>query len=146
MSFLSGEMETDEQDDESSQDQELPSENDNSQSEDSVGGDNELENGMVGPQNSIKSNQTAGHNRKRLFTFQFNNMGKTDHSVIKEDTRQIRFDEGHLRLSGTHLGGAGHKQRHVLQMKIQTKYFATHKLNCVFLYFLSNTGDPISKE
>ena len=38
-------METDEQDEESSQDQELPSENDNSQSEDSVGGDNELENG-----------------------------------------------------------------------------------------------------
>uniref|UniRef100_A0A8C4GQQ6 Ubiquitin carboxyl-terminal hydrolase n=1 Tax=Dicentrarchus labrax TaxID=13489 RepID=A0A8C4GQQ6_DICLA len=96
----SGEMETDEQDDESSQDQELPSENDNSQSEDSVGGDNELENGVVGPQNSTKSQQTAGHNRKRLFTFQFNNMGKTDFSLIKEDTRQIRFDEGHLRLSG----------------------------------------------
>uniref|UniRef100_A0A671TT05 Ubiquitin carboxyl-terminal hydrolase n=1 Tax=Sparus aurata TaxID=8175 RepID=A0A671TT05_SPAAU len=56
----SGEMETDEQDDESSQDQELPSENDNSQSEDSVGGDNELENGVVGPQNSTKGQQTAG--------------------------------------------------------------------------------------
>lgn len=93
-------METDEQDDESSQDQELPSENDNSQSEDSVGGDNELENGVVGPQNSTKGQQTSGHNRKRLFTFQFNNMGKTDFSLIKEDTRQIRFDEGHLRLSG----------------------------------------------
>lgn len=93
-------METDEQDDESSQDQELPSENDNSQSEDSVGGDNELENGMGCPQNSTKAPQTAVHNRKRLFTFQFNNMGKTDHSIIKEDTRQIRFDEGHLRLSG----------------------------------------------
>uniref|UniRef100_A0AAQ5WXZ0 Ubiquitin carboxyl-terminal hydrolase n=1 Tax=Amphiprion ocellaris TaxID=80972 RepID=A0AAQ5WXZ0_AMPOC len=93
-------METDEQDDESSQDQELPSENDNSQSEDSVGGDNELENGVVGPQNSTKGQQTAGNNRKRLFTFQFNNMGKTDFSLIKEDTRQIRFDEGHLRLSG----------------------------------------------
>uniref|UniRef100_A0A3Q3L255 Ubiquitin carboxyl-terminal hydrolase n=1 Tax=Mastacembelus armatus TaxID=205130 RepID=A0A3Q3L255_9TELE len=93
------EMETDEQDDESSQDQELPSENDNSQSEDSVGGDNELENGVVGPQNSTKGHQTAGHTRKRLFTFQFNNMGKTDFSLIKEDTRQIRFDEGHLRLS-----------------------------------------------
>ncbi|XP_034719002.1 ubiquitin carboxyl-terminal hydrolase 15-like isoform X2 [Etheostoma cragini] len=91
------EMETDEQDDESSQDQELPSENDNSQSEDSV--DNELENGVVGPQNSTKGQQTAGHNRKRLFTFQFNNMGKTDFTLIKEDTRQIRFDEGHLRLS-----------------------------------------------
>ncbi|XP_068442326.1 ubiquitin carboxyl-terminal hydrolase 15-like isoform X3 [Clinocottus analis] len=91
------EMETDEQDDESSQDQELPSENDNSQSEDSV--DNELENGVVGPQNSTKGQQTAGLNRKRLFTFQFNNMGKTDFSLIKEDTRQIRFDEGHLRLS-----------------------------------------------
>uniref|UniRef100_A0A667ZNF5 Ubiquitin carboxyl-terminal hydrolase n=1 Tax=Myripristis murdjan TaxID=586833 RepID=A0A667ZNF5_9TELE len=91
--------ETDEQDDESSQDQELPSENDNSQSEDSVGGDNELENGLVGPENSTKGQQTAGHNKKRLFTFQFNNMGKTDFSLIKEDTRQIRFDEGHLRLS-----------------------------------------------
>uniref|UniRef100_A0A7N6A0N7 Ubiquitin carboxyl-terminal hydrolase n=1 Tax=Anabas testudineus TaxID=64144 RepID=A0A7N6A0N7_ANATE len=94
----SGEMETDEQDDESSQDQELPSENDNSQSEDSVGGDNELENGVVTPQNSTKGQQTTGHNRKRLFTFQFNNMGKTDFSLIKDDTRQIRFDEGHLRL------------------------------------------------
>uniref|UniRef100_A0A3Q1HYF7 Ubiquitin carboxyl-terminal hydrolase n=1 Tax=Anabas testudineus TaxID=64144 RepID=A0A3Q1HYF7_ANATE len=93
------EMETDEQDDESSQDQELPSENDNSQSEDSVGGDNELENGVVTPQNSTKGQQTTGHNRKRLFTFQFNNMGKTDFSLIKDDTRQIRFDEGHLRLS-----------------------------------------------
>lgn len=94
-----GEMETDEQDEESSQDQDLPSENDNSQSEDSVGGDNELENGVVGHQNSVKGPQTAGQ-RKRLFTFQFNNMGKTDLSLIKEDTRQIRFDEGHLRLSG----------------------------------------------
>lgn len=93
-------METDEQDEESSQDQELPSENDNSQSEDSV--DNELENGVVGPQNSTK--QTAGRSRKRLFTFQFNNMGKTDFSLIKEDTRQIRFDEGHLRLSGRSRG------------------------------------------
>ncbi|KAK2858834.1 hypothetical protein Q5P01_003454 [Channa striata] len=93
------EMETDELDDESSQDQELPSENDNSQSEDSVGGDNELENGLVAPQNSTKGQQTSGHNRKRLFTFQFNNMGKTDFSLIKEDTRQIRFDDGHLRLS-----------------------------------------------
>ncbi|XP_068162474.1 ubiquitin carboxyl-terminal hydrolase 15-like isoform X2 [Antennarius striatus] len=93
------EMETDEQDDESSQDQELPSENDNSQSEDSVGGDNELENGVGGPHNSTKIQQTAGLNRKRLFTFQFNNMGKTDFSLIKEDSRQIRFDEGHLRLS-----------------------------------------------
>ncbi|XP_076860910.1 ubiquitin carboxyl-terminal hydrolase 15 isoform X3 [Brachyhypopomus gauderio] len=92
-----GEMETDEQDDESSQDQELPSENDNSQSEDSVGGDNDLENG-VGPENSTKGQQLTGH-KKRLFTFQFNNMGKTDLSFIKEEPRQIRFDEGHLRLS-----------------------------------------------
>ncbi|XP_066523430.1 ubiquitin carboxyl-terminal hydrolase 15-like isoform X2 [Hoplias malabaricus] len=91
------EMETDEQDDESSQDQELPSENDNSQSEDSVGGDNDLENG-VGPENSTKGQQLTGH-KKRLFTFQFNNMGKTDLSFIKEEPRQIRFDEGHLRLS-----------------------------------------------
>nr|XP_061815786.1 ubiquitin carboxyl-terminal hydrolase 15-like isoform X2 [Nerophis lumbriciformis] len=94
------EMETDEQDEESSQDQELPSENDNSQSEDSVGGDNELENGIVAPQNSTKGQpSTTEHNRKRLFTFQLNNMGKTDFSLIKDDTRQIRFDEGHLRLS-----------------------------------------------
>lgn len=113
MPVLSGEMETDEQDEESSQDQDLPSENDNSQSEDSVGGDNELENGVVGPQNSTKGQQTAGHNRKRLFTFQFNNMGKTDLSLIKEDTRQIRFDEGHLRLSGTDLGEEGRKCRHI---------------------------------
>ncbi|XP_054911736.1 ubiquitin carboxyl-terminal hydrolase 15-like isoform X3 [Poeciliopsis prolifica] len=93
------EMETDEQDDESSQDQELPSENENSQSEDSVGGDNELENGVVAPQLSTKGQQTASLNRKRLFTFQFNNMGKTDFSLIKEDTKLIRFDDGHLRLS-----------------------------------------------
>uniref|UniRef100_A0AAR2L7P0 Ubiquitin carboxyl-terminal hydrolase 15 n=1 Tax=Pygocentrus nattereri TaxID=42514 RepID=A0AAR2L7P0_PYGNA len=73
---ISGEMETDEQDDESSQDQELPSENDNSQSEDSVGGDNDLENG-VGPETLTKGQQLTGH-KKRLFTFQFNNMGKTD--------------------------------------------------------------------
>uniref|UniRef100_A0A8C7RXE5 Ubiquitin carboxyl-terminal hydrolase n=1 Tax=Oncorhynchus mykiss TaxID=8022 RepID=A0A8C7RXE5_ONCMY len=102
------EMETDEQDgdDESSQDQELPSENDNSQSEDSVGGgDNELENG-VGP--GGENSGTKGHQnqtsmtmgeKKRLFTFQFNNMGKTDFSLIKEEPRHIRFDEGHLRLS-----------------------------------------------
>ena len=41
--LILGEMETDEPDDESSQDQELPSENENSQSEDSVGGDNDSE-------------------------------------------------------------------------------------------------------
>ncbi|XP_053717769.1 ubiquitin carboxyl-terminal hydrolase 15-like isoform X2 [Synchiropus splendidus] len=95
------EMETDEQDDESSQDQELPSENENSQSEDSVGGDNELENGVVPPptHNTTKGQQSSGRGRKRLFTFQFNNMGKTDFTIIKEDTRQIRFDEGHLQLS-----------------------------------------------
>lgn len=93
-------METDEQDDESSQDQELPSENENSQSEDSVGGDNELENGVLAPPSATKGQQTAGLNRKRLFTFQFNNMGKTDFSLIKDDTELIRFDEAHLRLSG----------------------------------------------
>ncbi|XP_036375809.1 ubiquitin carboxyl-terminal hydrolase 15-like isoform X2 [Megalops cyprinoides] len=91
------EMETDEQDDESSQDQELPSENDNSQSEESVGGDNDLENG-IGPDQTTKGQPLAGHKR-RLFTFQFNNMGKTDFSFIKEEPRHIRFDEGHLRLS-----------------------------------------------
>ncbi|XP_029616590.1 ubiquitin carboxyl-terminal hydrolase 15 isoform X1 [Salmo trutta] len=102
------EMETDEQDgdDESSQDQELPSENDNSQSEDSVGGgDNELENGVgLGGENSgTKGHQnqisTTMEDKKRLFTFQFNNMGKMDFSLIKEEPRQIRFNEGHLRLS-----------------------------------------------
>uniref|UniRef100_A0A4W5KBL9 Ubiquitin carboxyl-terminal hydrolase n=1 Tax=Hucho hucho TaxID=62062 RepID=A0A4W5KBL9_9TELE len=102
------EMETDEQDgdDESSQDQELPSENDNSQSEDSVGGgDNDLENGVgSGGENSgTKGHQnqtsTTMEDKKRLFTFQFNNMGKTDFRLIKEEPRQIRFNEGHLRLS-----------------------------------------------
>ncbi|MBN3299308.1 UBP15 hydrolase, partial [Amia calva] len=94
---ITGEMETDEQDEESSQDQELPSENDNSQSEESVGGDNDLENG-IGPEQTCKGHQCVGH-KKRLFTFQFNNMGKTDFSYIKEEPRQIRFDDGHLRLS-----------------------------------------------
>uniref|UniRef100_A0A8C5NFU9 Ubiquitin carboxyl-terminal hydrolase n=1 Tax=Gouania willdenowi TaxID=441366 RepID=A0A8C5NFU9_GOUWI len=118
-------METDEQDDESSQDQELPSENENSQSEDSVGGDNELENGVDAPQSSTKSQQIAGYNRKRLFTFQFNNMGKTDFSLIKDDTRQIRFDEGHLRLSGR-------KTNH-MEYKPQKKAF--FKLNdCIELF------------
>uniref|UniRef100_A0A8C1XFN0 Ubiquitin carboxyl-terminal hydrolase 15 n=1 Tax=Cyprinus carpio TaxID=7962 RepID=A0A8C1XFN0_CYPCA len=86
------EMETDEPDDESSQDQELPSENDNSPSEDSVGlGDNELENGVdpgKGP--------TLTAQKKRLFTFQFNNMGKSDANFLKGE---IRFDEDHMRLS-----------------------------------------------
>uniref|UniRef100_A0A8C5HXD9 Ubiquitin carboxyl-terminal hydrolase n=1 Tax=Gouania willdenowi TaxID=441366 RepID=A0A8C5HXD9_GOUWI len=119
-------METDEQDDESSQDQELPSENENSQSEDSVGGDNELENGVDAPQSSTKSQQIAGYNRKRLFTFQFNNMGKTDFSLIKDDTRQIRFDEGHLRLSGR-------KTNQYMEYKPQKKAF--FKLNdCIELF------------
>ncbi|XP_065146163.1 ubiquitin carboxyl-terminal hydrolase 15-like isoform X1 [Paramisgurnus dabryanus] len=91
------EMETDEPDDESSQDQELPSENENSQSEDSVGCDNDLENGVV-PEHSSKGQQFTS-NRKRLFTFQFNNMGKTDLNFIKGESRQIRFDEDHVRLS-----------------------------------------------
>uniref|UniRef100_A0A8C5HXC8 Ubiquitin carboxyl-terminal hydrolase n=1 Tax=Gouania willdenowi TaxID=441366 RepID=A0A8C5HXC8_GOUWI len=109
----------------SSQDQELPSENENSQSEDSVGGDNELENGVDAPQSSTKSQQIAGYNRKRLFTFQFNNMGKTDFSLIKDDTRQIRFDEGHLRLSGR-------KTNH-MEYKPQKKAF--FKLNdCIELF------------
>lgn len=126
----SGEMETDEQDDESSQDQELPSENDNSQSEDSVGGDNELENGVVAPQNSTKGQQTAGHNRKRLFTFQFNNMGKTDFLLIKEDTRQIRFDEGHLRLSGRK------SSLSIIKFKIKAKNHQIHNTGSkMFTYF-----------
>ncbi|KAI7792214.1 putative ubiquitin carboxyl-terminal hydrolase 15-like, partial [Triplophysa rosa] len=91
------EMETDEPDDESSQDQELPSENENSQSEDSVGCDNDLENGAV-LENPSKGQQMASH-RKRLFTFQFNNMGKTDLNFIKGESRQIRFHEDHMRLS-----------------------------------------------
>uniref|UniRef100_A0A673HWB9 ubiquitinyl hydrolase 1 n=1 Tax=Sinocyclocheilus rhinocerous TaxID=307959 RepID=A0A673HWB9_9TELE len=86
------EMETDEPDDESSQDQELPSENDNSPSEDSVGlGDNELENGVDPGRAPALTAQ-----KKRLFTFQFNNMGKSDASFIKGE---IRFDEDHMRLS-----------------------------------------------
>ncbi|XP_051976317.1 ubiquitin carboxyl-terminal hydrolase 15-like isoform X1 [Xyrauchen texanus] len=91
------EMETDEPDEESSQDQELPSENDNSQSEDSVGGDNDLENGVI-PENSSKGQQITRH-KKRLFTFQLNNMGKAAFNFIKGDLQQIRFDEDHLRLS-----------------------------------------------
>ncbi|RXN00213.1 Ubiquitin carboxyl-terminal hydrolase 15 [Acipenser ruthenus] len=91
------EMETDEQDDESSQDQELPSENDNSQSEGSVGGDNDLENGIGADQKSKGQQQFVGH-KKRLFTFQFNNLGNTDFNYIKEETRQIRFDDRQHRL------------------------------------------------
>ncbi|XP_056604877.1 ubiquitin carboxyl-terminal hydrolase 15-like isoform X2 [Triplophysa dalaica] len=87
------EMETDE----SSQDQELPSENENSQSEDSVGCDNDLENRAV-PENPSKGQQLTSH-RKRLFTFQFSNMGKTDLNFIKGESRQIRFPEDHMRLS-----------------------------------------------
>uniref|UniRef100_A0A671RFB3 ubiquitinyl hydrolase 1 n=1 Tax=Sinocyclocheilus anshuiensis TaxID=1608454 RepID=A0A671RFB3_9TELE len=91
-SCLRCEMETDEPDDESSQDQELPSENDNSPSEDSVGlGDNELENGVDPGRAPALTAQ-----KKRLFTFQFNNMGKSDASFIKGE---IRFDEDHI-LSG----------------------------------------------
>ncbi|XP_046879026.1 ubiquitin carboxyl-terminal hydrolase 15-like isoform X2 [Hypomesus transpacificus] len=88
------EMETDEQDEESSQDQDLPSENDNSQSEDSVGGDNDLENGICPERKGQHTVQ-----KKRLFTFQFNNMGKTQLSSLQDEPRQICFDEGHLRLS-----------------------------------------------
>ncbi|KAH0520379.1 Ubiquitin carboxyl-terminal hydrolase 15 [Microtus ochrogaster] len=89
------EMETDEPDDESSQDQELPSENDNSQSEDSVGGDNDSENGLC-TEETCKG-QLTGH-KKRLFTFQFINLGNTDINYIKDDTRHIRFDDRQLRL------------------------------------------------
>uniref|UniRef100_A0A8C7ZLX3 Ubiquitin carboxyl-terminal hydrolase n=1 Tax=Oryzias sinensis TaxID=183150 RepID=A0A8C7ZLX3_9TELE len=127
------EMETDEQDDESSQDQELPSENDNSQSEDSVGGDNELENGVVGPQISSKGQQAVGHNRKRLFTFQFNNMGKTDFSLIKEDSRQIRFDEGHLRLSGRQEAAFDFDKHESMEYKPQKKAFFKLK-DCIDLF------------
>nr|XP_006000772.1 PREDICTED: ubiquitin carboxyl-terminal hydrolase 15 isoform X3 [Latimeria chalumnae] len=90
------EMETDEQDDESIHDQELFSENENSQSEDSVGGDNSSENGICSD-NTCKGQNFLGY-KKRLFTFQFNNLGNTDFSYIKDDTRQIRFDDRHLRL------------------------------------------------
>ncbi|XP_035283172.1 ubiquitin carboxyl-terminal hydrolase 15-like isoform X2 [Anguilla anguilla] len=89
------EMETDDQDEESSQDQELPSENDNSQSEGSVGGDNDLANG-VGPEQTSESQSVAKH-RERLFTFHFNNMGRTD--SIQDEPEIIQFDEAHLRLS-----------------------------------------------
>lgn len=89
-------METDEQDDESSQDQELPSENENSQSEDSVGGDNDSENGLC-TEDTCKGQPLTGH-KKRLFTFQFNNLGNTDINYIKDDTRHIRFDDRQPRL------------------------------------------------
>lgn len=97
MSSITGEMETDEQDDESSQDQELPSENENSQSEDSVGGDNDSENGLC-TEDSCKD-QLIGH-KKRLFTFQFNSLGNMDINYVKDDTRHIRFDDRQLRLDG----------------------------------------------
>ncbi|KAM4675534.1 ubiquitin carboxyl-terminal hydrolase 15 isoform 2-T2 [Discoglossus pictus] len=90
------EMETDEPDDESSQDQELPSENENSQSEDSVGGDNDSENGLC-TEETCKGQSLTGQ-KKRLFTFQFTNLGNTDISYIKDDTRYIRFDDRQLRL------------------------------------------------
>uniref|UniRef100_A0A8C7ZJ35 Ubiquitin carboxyl-terminal hydrolase n=1 Tax=Oryzias sinensis TaxID=183150 RepID=A0A8C7ZJ35_9TELE len=115
------------------QDQELPSENDNSQSEDSVGGDNELENGVVGPQISSKGQQAVGHNRKRLFTFQFNNMGKTDFSLIKEDSRQIRFDEGHLRLSGRQEAAFDFDKHESMEYKPQKKAFFKLK-DCIDLF------------
>ncbi|CAJ0938811.1 unnamed protein product [Ranitomeya imitator] len=89
------EMETDEPDDESSQDQELPSENENSQSEDSVGGDNDSENGLC--EDTCKGQSATGQ-KKRLFTFQFTNLGNADISYIKDDTRYIRFDDRQLRL------------------------------------------------
>lgn len=92
-----GEMETDEPDDESSQDQELPSENENSQSEDSVGGDNDSENGLC--EETCKGQSVTGQ-KKRLFTFQFTNLGNADISYIKDDTRYIRFDDRQLRLDG----------------------------------------------
>ncbi|CAI9541910.1 unnamed protein product [Staurois parvus] len=90
------EMETDEPDDESSQDQELPSENENSQSEDSVGGDNDSENGLC-TEETCKGQSLTGQ-KKRLFTFQFTNLGNADISYIKDDTRYIRFDDRQLRL------------------------------------------------
>ncbi|MEE6480703.1 hypothetical protein FKM82_012651 [Ascaphus truei] len=90
------EMETDEPDDESSQDQELPSENENSQSEDSVGGDNDSENGLC-TEETCKGQSLAGQ-KKRMFTFQFTNLGNTDISYIKDDTRYIRFDDRQFRL------------------------------------------------
>ncbi|XP_043093152.1 ubiquitin carboxyl-terminal hydrolase 15-like isoform X2 [Puntigrus tetrazona] len=81
-SATNGEMETDEPDEESSQDQDLPSENERSPSEDSVRSEHELENGLVPSE------------RKRLFTLHFNNMGKSD--FIQGE---VRFDEDHTRLS-----------------------------------------------
>ncbi|KAG7258245.1 hypothetical protein CRUP_035979, partial [Coryphaenoides rupestris] len=102
-STSNSEMETDEPDEESSQDQELPSENDNSQSEDSVGGDTELENGVGGGPDKCSSPPPTvpapGRHRTGLFSIQFNNMGKTDFTLLKDGTRQICFDDGHIRLS-----------------------------------------------
>uniref|UniRef100_A0A8C2TWL7 Ubiquitin carboxyl-terminal hydrolase n=1 Tax=Coturnix japonica TaxID=93934 RepID=A0A8C2TWL7_COTJA len=80
------------------QDQELPSENENSQSEDSVGGDNDSENGLC-TEDTCKGQPLTGH-KKRLFTFQFNNLGNTDINYIKDDTRHIRFDDRQPRLDG----------------------------------------------
>ncbi|MGH0126406.1 UNVERIFIED_CONTAM: hypothetical protein FKN15_030270 [Acipenser sinensis] len=114
-------METDEQDDESSQDQELPSENDNSQSEGSVGGDNDLENGIGADQKSKGQQQLVGH-KKRLFTFQFNNLGNTDFNYIKEETRQIRFDDRQHRLDESSSSVSLRAGSHVeTVLKLQTK-------------------------
>uniref|UniRef100_A0A8C5LFH4 Ubiquitin carboxyl-terminal hydrolase 15 n=1 Tax=Jaculus jaculus TaxID=51337 RepID=A0A8C5LFH4_JACJA len=89
------EMETDEPDDESSQDQELPSENENSQSEDSVGGDKDSENGLC-TEKTCKG-QLRVH-KICLFTFQLNNLGNADTNYIKDDTRHIRSDDRQPRL------------------------------------------------
>uniref|UniRef100_A0A4W3HLP2 Ubiquitin carboxyl-terminal hydrolase n=1 Tax=Callorhinchus milii TaxID=7868 RepID=A0A4W3HLP2_CALMI len=90
-----GEMETDEQDDESSQDQELPSENENSQSEESVGGDNDDSENGICTDDTCKGHLFQGH-KKQLFTFQFNNLGNADINYVKDDSRQIRFEDSYL--------------------------------------------------
>uniref|UniRef100_A0A4W3I552 Ubiquitin carboxyl-terminal hydrolase n=1 Tax=Callorhinchus milii TaxID=7868 RepID=A0A4W3I552_CALMI len=95
-----GEMETDEQDDESSQDQELPSENENSQSEESVGGDNDDSENGICTDDTCKGHLFQGH-KKQLFTFQFNNLGNADINYVKDDSRQIRFEDSRqIRLDG----------------------------------------------
>uniref|UniRef100_A0A8C9TJ97 Ubiquitin carboxyl-terminal hydrolase n=1 Tax=Scleropages formosus TaxID=113540 RepID=A0A8C9TJ97_SCLFO len=104
--------------------------NDNSQSEESVGGDNDLENG-IGPEQMTKSQQSEGH-KKRLFTFQFNNMGKMDFSYIKEEPRQIRFDDANLRLSGELLG-MDFEKHESMEYKPQKKAFFKLK-DCIELF------------
>uniref|UniRef100_A0A670JMQ3 Ubiquitin carboxyl-terminal hydrolase n=1 Tax=Podarcis muralis TaxID=64176 RepID=A0A670JMQ3_PODMU len=112
------------------QDQELPSENENSQSEDSVGGDNDSENGLC-TEDSCKD-QLIGH-KKRLFTFQFNSLGNTDINYVKDDTRHIRFDDRQLRLDGKLLFFVDFEKHESVEYRPPKKPFVKLK-DCIELF------------